>query len=294
MVVIAEKWFQLGNRVFAMGHFIASAIDNGFTVVNPAFEDYAEHFVATRADPWCRFPVKQPWLPIPRMAMRWLDRSSAWTARTILRHHLNTRLLRAVAVGIHDEYPLDCEEFRRWAKKTWVLLAHGWSFRDPGAFNRHGDEIRAYFTPVPELLLRVASTIAKAQQGCDVLVGMHLRQGDYKQHFDGKYYFETRDYVRLMGKIAGLFPERKVGFLVCSNAPQDPAAFGDLRWMKSDGHLVVDMYALAKCDYIVGPPSTFSQWASFYGQTPLCMVRSMNEPVALDRFVVFKAGMSHV
>jgi hypothetical protein len=38
------------------------------------------------------------------------------------------------------------------------------------------------------------------------------------------------------------------------------------------GHFIEDLYALASCDYIIGPPSTFSQWASFYGNVPRYMV----------------------
>jgi hypothetical protein len=45
------------------------------------------------------------------------------------------------------------------------------------------------------------------------------------------------------------------------------------------------MYALASCDYIVGPPSTFSLWASFYGQVPLCFLQKPDEFLALANFV---------
>jgi hypothetical protein len=51
------------------------------------------------------------------------------------------------------------------------------------------------------------------------------------------------------------------------------------------------MYALASCDYIVGPPSTFSLWASFYGQVPLCFLQKPDEPLALANFVDY---FSHV
>jgi hypothetical protein len=44
----------------------------------------------------------------------------------------------------------------------------------------------------------------------------------------------------------------------------------DLNVTWGSGHLVEDMYAFAGCDYLVGPPSTFTTWASFYGQVPLC------------------------
>jgi len=29
------------------------------------------------------------------------------------------------------------------------------------------------------------------------------------------------------------------------------------------------IFSFAKCDYIVGPPSTFTSWASFYGDVPV-------------------------
>jgi hypothetical protein len=32
---------------------------------------------------------------------------------------------------------------------------------------------------------------------------------------------------------------------------------------------VGDLYALAQCDYITGPPTTDTQWASFYGNHPM-------------------------
>jgi hypothetical protein len=54
------------------------------------------------------------------------------------------------------------------------------------------------------------------------------------------------------------------------------------------------MYALAQCDLILGPPSTFSQWASFYGQRPLCIVRDREMVVTPQSFVVFNSTMSHV
>ena len=35
------------------------------------------------------------------------------------------------------------------------------------------------------------------------------------------------------------------------------------------GVAVLEMYALARCDLIVGPPSSFSGWASFMGNRPI-------------------------
>ena len=49
---------------------------------------------------------------------------------------------------------------------------------------------------------------------------------------------------------------------------------------------VSDVYALARCDYILGTKSTFTQWASFYGEKPLLQVCDTNEPAKLENFRV--------
>src|SRR5438132_12393156 len=59
MIVIADKPGQLGNMLLLFSHFIGRAIESGFTVSNPAFDDYAECFPTTKGDLLCRFPAQQ-------------------------------------------------------------------------------------------------------------------------------------------------------------------------------------------------------------------------------------------
>jgi hypothetical protein len=47
-----------------------------------------------------------------------------------------------------------------------------------------------------------------------------------------------------------------------------------------------DLYALAKCDYLLGTLSSFSQWASFYGNKPLYQVRDGHEHPERGQFRV--------
>jgi hypothetical protein len=49
---------------------------------------------------------------------------------------------------------------------------------------------------------------------------------------------------------------------------------------------VGDLFALAECDYVLGPLSTFSQWASFHGNKPLLQLRDKNTRVERERFRV--------
>ena len=45
-----------------------------------------------------------------------------------------------------------------------------------------------------------------------------------------------------------------------------------------------DVVTLSLCDYRVGPPSTFSWWAAYYGDKPRLSLRSRDDAVSLDKF----------
>ena len=44
------------------------------------------------------------------------------------------------------------------------------------------------------------------------------------------------------------------------------------------GTAAEDLHLMSRCEFIIGPPSTFSLWASFMGQVPLCIVRDARQP----------------
>ena len=50
---------------------------------------------------------------------------------------------------------------------------------------------------------------------------------------------------------------------------------------------MTDLYALSRCDYIIGPPSTFSQWASYYGHVPLRFLRWKGDEISMSEFLPF-------
>ena len=89
-----------------------------------------------------------------------------------------------------------------------------------------------------------------------------------------------------MRETAALFPGRKVAFLICSNEPRQPEEFAGLTVDFGPNTAVGDLYALAGCDYIVGPLSSFTQWASFYGNKPLFHLRDKAARIALEHFSV--------
>jgi hypothetical protein len=167
-----------------------------------------------------------------------------------------------------QEYFLGNPEFRRLVRKRKLLFVLGWEFRDRACLFRHQDAVRDFFRPNDEHVENIDKLITTARTGVDVLVGIHIRQGDFATYQGGEFFYSIPQYYEIMQRLDKLFSQRRVRFLVCSMEPVHASSFPHLRVLCGTGHPIEDMYALARCDYLAGPPSTFSAWASFHGKVP--------------------------
>jgi len=210
-----------------------------------------------------------------------------YTSRFVLRHPPFGK--RVVTMHEDDSVPtvpLDTPQVQEPVRDARLVFAYGWRYRAPELVRRHADKIRAFFRPVEEHEQAASRSVAALRQNADVVVGMHIRQGDYQGWKSGNYFFETARYAEWMREAAGLFPGKKVAFLVCSNEPRQPEEFAGLTVGFGPGTAVGDLHALAGCDYLIGPLSSFTQWASFYGNKPLFHLRDKNARIELEKFQV--------
>lgn len=286
MIVIAEKYGQLGNRLFVFAHFIACAREHGLRVANPAFDEYAEFFESTRRDVFCRYPQRPSLLRGGRLR-RLLYAAANRLTHTLSYRSPSSRFWEVIRIGEEETFDLRDPKFVAAAREKWFVFTQGWLFRDEPSLLRHAEAIRKFFAPAADFAGKVEAHVARARKGCDLLVGVHVRQGDYRQFMGGRYFYESAEYARMMRGVERLFPGRRVGFLVCSNARQDAEVFAEFRHAHGPGHFMEDMYSLARCDYIFGPPSTYTLWASFYGGAPLYSVTDPAADISLQSFKAY-------
>ncbi|HMG74726.1 MAG TPA: hypothetical protein VK582_14595 [Pyrinomonadaceae bacterium] len=287
MIVIADKPGQLGNMLLLFSHFIGRAIESGFTVSNPAFEDYAQCFPTTKRDLFCRFPSPASPVAASPFLRGLLYRASNYAVRALAR--LGGKLGFFTAITLYDweaQFPLDSPEFLSLARSGRLILVRGWGFRDAETFRKHSDTIRDFFRPHEINKRNIDELISRARRDADILIGVHIRHGII--HFDNtrKYFYSAKRYAEMMSELVALFPGQRVSFLICSDWPQDPAMFPDLNVTFGTGDMIEDMYAFSRCDYLTGAPSTFTMWASFYGKVPLNLIRSSDQRQRLADFVI--------
>jgi Glycosyl transferase family 11 len=285
MLIVAAKSGQLGNRLLLFAHFIAWAIEDDFTVLNPAFEEYAEFFTGTANNLFCCYPA--PYF------------------NTYNNRYIRSKYYKFIKY-LSDRQILTTKEITRkepfsWSKyqetekldRAAIICFTGWLFRD-GWFvedlpklRQHADPIRSYFTPVEPYKINVNNLIATLKNSADIIIGIHIRQGDYDRHQNGRYFYTIEQYIAVMKAAVKLFTKNSIKFLICSNVQQEPKLFKDFNLVFGSGHLIEDMYALSECDYIIGPPSSYTMWAAFYGEKPLYMMRDASQAINLNDFVHF-------
>lgn len=161
---------------------------------------------------------------------------------------------------------------------------------DHAHIEKHSDRLRWLFAPQDEVTRIVEQLIGRSADKY-ITVGVHIRRGDYKYYKDGRYYYSQEDYRSFMLQMKTLLGhgDTPIRFFVASNEKIETKDFNGLNVFTQNGtDMMVDLYGLAACDYIIGPPSTYSQWASFYGQKPLLMIYDKRTPLKLEDFKTIK------
>jgi len=283
-VVIARKFGQLANRLILFAHWIAYGREHGVRILNPSFVEYAPFFRATSRDLWCQYPPQEGGDTVAPWVRHCLYQSVYLPVRLLAHLRCTAFPVRIIRLRQDEPCDLDGAEFQKLVAGRRQVCIQGWAFRTARHLLPHADAIRAHFRPVPEHEAAVERLIAAARAGTDCLVGVHIRHGDFATFLGGKYFYQLHQYHDVMKRIERLLAPCRVRFLACSNASWTPAVFAGCDVSAGTGHLVEDLYALARCDYLVGPPSTYTAWASFYGQVPLCHLEIAEQPLSLASF----------
>ena len=291
MVIISDKFGQLGNSLFLFAHFIANAIEFDYKVCYPGFHTYAHYFMGTKNNFFCTYPA-EPSYPDKYNHLRRISNAAiiicAYCYRKLNLRILDVGVFDISSMGVSEgDYSLDDTKFITSREASRILFVKGWAFRDERSFRKHAESVRRFFTPVGRHLENISRLIDEARRDCDILVGIHIRQGDYKNWLNGKHYYATADYVNIIRQAGELWGEKRVRFLVCSNEKQDEQLFEGLDYIWGSGNQLEDMYAFAACDYLIGPPSTYTMWASFYGSVPLHVVEALDIPLTPEGFGLF-------
>lgn len=285
-VVIASKSGQLGNRIIVFAHFIANAIEYGYELYNPNFDEYCSYFDATAKNCFDDHPITVTGETFIDLKQKKISARVGFNTLKYLFSPSCKILKVKKRYELSDKYFLDLLERKK------IIITYGWLFRDRDSFNKHLDILKKFFSPIEihaRNVDRLIQNCRSEQEKNKLLIGVHLRRGDYQTFQGGKYYYENSVYLQYMTQVYEIFQQeqKSVAFLLCSNEAISEV-FNQFEVYTGTGHLIEDLYCLAKCDYLMGPISTYTSWASIYGNVPLCHLQTRDQVLQLSNFKFFR------
>jgi len=252
-----------GNDLFQFMHADAFCRRNGVTFYSPTFtEKYCKDFPNLPKSP------KTPYL-----------------VKKFLYNQYYRKVNPNCIIGFTDEKKIP--KYRAQIKKDFLVnFCYGWFFNND--FYREED-IRHYqklFAP------NVDKETLKQKylqlQSNEKLIGIHIRRGDYKDFMDGKYFYNDDMYIQKIKEFLKSIPESNYKFLICTNEENFDleryrTEFGNV--IQSQEGPLEDQYLMSQAHYLLGAPSTFSQWASVMGEVPYYHIYNTEETITADKLI---------
>lgn len=275
MLIISDLRGQLCNRIFLTAYGLSLEALTGQKFINFSLDKYAVLFPNTRRPKWAEIPYK-----LARYVVRAVAKA-AWLIPIV-----RFLVIDVTWKNTGDMSPGNPSFIDRLKRRPLTFIRMDQYFDISKLHFPDVEIIRRTFDPDPPILQAAHDHALRAKGGANVLLGLHIRRRDYDVHLGGRHFYPLDVYRQAMDRMVALFAGRKVAFLLCSDEklPDDfvaahPATCGL-------GTQLGDLYTLAECDYLLGPPSTFSLWAAYYGRKPIYQMIRPEPPDNLDKFMI--------
>ena len=199
-------------------------------------------------------------------------RPTSWASNTAaLAYRANLRLRFAPIVGLMDGELLDIEEdtaFGEMVQREALVFVSGLFLMAPRTLERHADAVKALLMPDISVSSGVKVRMAAHRARARNHVAVHLRRGDYRTFCDGLMFYNDDEYTTAMRAISAQLTGATL-FHLFSDELVDASQFAPLDVEVWNGSAASDLHAMSRCDLILGPNSSYSQWASFAATRPL-------------------------
>ena len=262
MRVICDAPGQTCNRLWTYVTSVAQCIAEQRRMVIIFYDWTIEDFPNLLHCPFIHFPLWQKW---------YLERGNGWNN------------YKGLTWKVTHNKTWDRIFQTLGFKKGWTTM------HDTRYLAQTKRELQHIFRPREAIMQQASRMMADIRQEADIIVGVHIRHGDYKTFYNGRYYYTLEEFHQFMLRIQALYNDRRVAFFISSNEPFDVSIFEGCRchrFGKEPSGDILDLYTLSLCDRILGPWSTYSRWASFIGEVPLCFIESKDQQLTDDSFSV--------
>ncbi|ELZ23699.1 hypothetical protein C475_15548 [Halosimplex carlsbadense 2-9-1] len=176
----------------------------------------------------------------------------------------------------YEEIAISEENLFQFFDGEKVSVVSGWGVRAWPLVRQYSDKIRDELQIDNNYISKAEDHLSPVREESDLVLGAHIRHSDYRTWMSGQYFFPFVEYIDLLEDyVEKRHPNKNVSILVFSDEPQ-PVGEVDNKFKPSicqddgaESDYPYDFAELSLCDRIIGPPSTFSTFAAFLGNSPL-------------------------
>lgn len=276
IVILEHGGGELANQLWNYASIYAYTLEKGLALSNPSFYEYGSKFRMPRnkiIDTLLFRPFKN-----------YRGRRGDLKPRTFrLAYKLCAKAIQAgrsgnVVSSVNSENKAYYLSPSRESEGNLKALEEsdknvyfiGWLFRNPRGLERYRKEIIEYFRPALEIEEHAESIIKGLRGKYEKVIGIHIRQGDYKDFKGGKYFIPQERVREILSEYAreNILDAGKTAFIVASDGPVDESLFKNLNVHFSKEDAVTDLFLLSRTDAILGSDSSFGDFAAWYGNIP--------------------------
>lgn len=250
MIVLVQSPGRLGNKLWTLANVLAFCIENGAELIHA--DMHGLHRVRgaflARHRGHRENALFRAWLKLARKA----------------------RLHDSLALRPREYVDLDqSTELKALVRKPRVVQLAGYYLAAPESLMKHRDEVVKALRFDPDILREAAGIKTGTFRKDSLNVALHIRRGDYREFLGGMLCYSDETYQSVADLVCAA-SDRPVRFHLFSDEVVAEGTFSRHDVVAHCGNdPELDLAIMASCDAIVGPSSSFSQWASFIGDVPI-------------------------
>lgn len=276
IIILRSAGNELANQLWNYASIYVYALECNYEVKNPAFFEYGMYFNIPAPNLFFKIFFFLPFLNYTarKTAFRrkvW-RKLYTWYSKSVIKNNNNL-----ISYNPKDKSPYylpptkeSAEQLKELEQKNGNIYLDGWLFRNPAGLSKYHKEIKEYFKPKESIISLIDLNIKNLRNQYQNIIGVHIRQGDYKTWREGVYYIEQKRVREILDEYLRetSVDKTKTCFVITSDGQIDTSLFEGLNIFVSKENMVHDLFLLASTDIILGSNSTFGSFASYYGNIP--------------------------
>ncbi len=276
VIILQHGGGELANQLWTFASIYTYCLEKGFDCQNYSFFEYGQYFNIPLSNKIINFLFYKPFQN--HHTRRNNPKNKFWrlTYKIYTKIFISiykNRVVSSVNTKNQKIYLSPTQEndfLTKLEKNNQPIYFTGWLFRNPEGLKKYRKEIVDYFKPKEKYTQPAETKIKELKSKYKNIIGVHLRQGDYKEFKGGQYFISQERVSEILNeylKETGKSPQETM-FVFASDEPIEKDIFSKLNIEINKGNPIEDLYLLSLCDTIIGSNSSFGNFAAFYGNKP--------------------------